>query len=110
MKNIFLAFTLLFSMNAMAIDLSQDQVNNPVADATEITAAIAARGAVAITPVQCKQTGTADSLVVKCSTTRQVVYPEQDVRNEGFGCWFEYEANKAGAAAYTRTVWECPIL
>lgn len=105
MKNLFLAVTLLFSMNAMAIDMSQDQVKDPTADAAQNTAALAARGAVSITPVICKILGTAKSPVLNCTTTRSVVYPEYDLVQENSSWWFEYELNADGVT-FTRTNWE----
>lgn len=105
MKNLFLVFTLLFSVNAMALDLSKDQVTDPAADAAQITTTLASRGAFSIGPVVCKNLGSAKSPVFNCSTTRLVAYPEYDLVQENSGWWFEYELNADGVS-YTRTNWE----
>jgi hypothetical protein len=107
MKKFIMAAGLLLSMNASAIDLSKTIVADPVADSTEITAAIAARGAILVAPVTCHQKGTPDNLSVICGTTRRVVYPD-NMEDQSFGCWMEYSLN--ADSTWTRTSWECPIL
>ena len=109
MKKILLAVTLLFSMNALALDLSNDQVADPTTDAPFITSEIGARDAISISAVSCQFSGTAQSQTFRCSLIRTVGGPEQDLRTEGFGCMFDYEKNADGVT-YTRTAWECPIL
>ena len=108
MNKFVLALGLVFSVNSFAIDLSKDIVSNPVADGAEITEAISERGAIRLTPVVCQQSGGAQDLIVKCSTTRKFVYQDNETLPESFGCWFEYSQNANGT--YIRTVWECPIL
>ncbi len=81
---------------------------SPLADAAEITQAISERGAIRLTPVECKQTGDAQQLLVTCGTKRRVVYPDGNNQDESFGGMFEYTPNANGT--YTRIAWECPIL
>lgn len=109
MKKFFVSMTLLFSVNAMAIDLSNDQVTSPSLDATVVTEAIASRNAISISPVVCKMTGTSKYQTFRCSTTRLIGGAEEDLRQQSFGCMFEYQENADGVS-YTRTTWECPIL
>ncbi|MBS1972510.1 MAG: hypothetical protein JSU04_19545 [Bdellovibrionales bacterium] len=109
MKKLILGACLLISMNALALDLSNDQVANPVQDATNITASIGARGAILLSSVTCRQSGTADHFFLTCSVQRRLTYQDGNIKDEGFGCMMEYSLNKSGQD-YTRDTWECPIL
>jgi|GEM_PF-5090610 hypothetical protein len=108
MNKFVLALGFVFSVNAFALDLSNDIVASPVDDAYQATLEISERGALRLTPVTCTQTGGAQDLIVKCSTKRKFVYPDNETLPESFGCWFEYSQNANGT--FTRNVWECPIL
>lgn len=107
MNKLILVLGLFFSVNSFAIDLSIDIVVNPMADAKVITQEISERGALRLTPVECKKDGDAQHLVVRCGTTRRIVYPD-NTQDESFGGIFEYTQNANGT--WTRTAWECPIL
>lgn len=109
MKKLILSACLLMSVNAFAIDLSNDQVADPVKDSEQITSEIGARGAILLSPVTCKHDGSATEFFLTCGVQRRVVYPDGNIQDENFGCMMEYSLNQNGQG-YTRTSWECPIL
>lgn len=109
MKKIILGACLFISINASALDLSNDQVANPVQDATNITAEIGSRGAILLSQVACTQSGTSSDFFLTCGVQRRVTYQDGNIKDENFGCMIEYSLNSNGQD-YTRTSWECPIL
>lgn len=109
MKKLILGACMLLSINASALDLSNDQVANPVQDATTITAEIGSRGAILLSPVTCTQSGSSSDFFLTCGVQRRVTYQDGNIKDEGFGCMMEYSLNSNGQS-YTRDTWECPIL
>ncbi|AZZ36755.1 hypothetical protein CIK05_08110 [Bdellovibrio sp. qaytius] len=109
MKNILLTAVIIFSINASAADLSNDQVSNPDQDAKVVTETAAHRGATLLSDVSCKRSNSGNDFSVTCGVARRIVYQDGNYQDENFGCMLEYSLNADGEG-YTRTSWECPIL